>query len=71
MLIVPSLPMHYSINAKEAKTNDDPNQKPFHNITYIFIWDTAGQALFHNGTDRTPIFRKKEALLRDSNWITL
>ena len=33
-----------SINAKEAQPNDDPNQKPSCNITYIYIWDTAGQA---------------------------
>ena len=33
-----------SINAKEAQTNDDPNQKPSCNITYIFSWDTADQA---------------------------
>jgi len=33
-----------SINAKEAQPNDDPNQNPSCNITYIFSWDTAGQA---------------------------
>jgi len=33
-----------SIIAKEAQPNDDPNKKLFCNITYIFSWDTAGQA---------------------------
>jgi hypothetical protein len=59
-----------SINAKEAQPND-PNQKPFHNITYIFSWDTAGQALLHSDTDRTPTFRQKEALFTNGNWLSL
>jgi len=33
-----------SINVKVAQPNDDSNQKLFCNITYIFSWDTAGQA---------------------------
>ena len=33
-----------SINAKEAQPNDEPNQKPSSNITYIFSCDSAGQA---------------------------
>jgi hypothetical protein len=32
-----------NINVKEDQPNDDPNQKPSCNITYIFSWDKAGQ----------------------------
>ena len=53
-----------SINEKEAQPNDDPNQKPFYNITYIFSWDTAGQACctmalteLQHSEKRSPIYR--------------
>jgi hypothetical protein len=53
-----------SINAKEAQPNDDPNQKPFCNITYVFSWDTAGQACctmavteLQCSEKRSPIYR--------------
>ena len=29
---------------KKIQHNDDPNQKPFYNVHYIFSLDTAGQA---------------------------
>ena len=41
-----------------------PNQKPFCNITYIFSWDTAGQACctmaltdLQHSERRSPIYR--------------
>ena len=35
---------HRQYQRKKAQPNNDPNQKPFCIITYIFSLDTAGQA---------------------------
>jgi hypothetical protein len=46
--------------------DDDPNQKPFCNITYIFSWDTADQVCctmalteFQNSEKWSPIYRRQ------------
>ena len=53
-----------SINTKEVQPNDDPNQKHFCNIAYIFSWDTADQASctmaltdLQHSERRSPIYR--------------
>jgi len=55
-----------SINAKQAQLNDDRNQKPSCNITYIFCWDTADQACCsialtepQHSEKRSPIYRQQ------------
>ena len=55
-----------SISAKEAQPNDEPNQNPSSNITYIFIWDAAGQACctvalteLQHSEKRSPIYRRQ------------
>ena len=53
-----------SINEKEAQPNDDPNKKHFCNITYIFTWDTAGQACCTMAMTELQHSEKKEPYLR-------
>ena len=53
-----------SINAKEAQTNDDPNQKPSCNITNIFSWDNAGQACCTMALKELQYSKKRSPLYR-------
>ena len=60
-----------NINAKGTQPIDNPNQKPFWNITYIFSWDSAGQACCTMTMTELQHSEKKEALFTDGKWLCL
>ena len=49
---------------KKAQPNDDPKQKPFCNVIYIFIFDTAGQVCCTMALTELSLSEKEKSYLQ-------